>query len=163
MKFKTWDTENKKMLQQEDVKNWPFSKLMAPPYVLLWSSGRSTADGKEIFAGDLIRSMHSGPLMEIRLGQYQAFCPADRYEMPNVGFYAAADGYTDMPLGDPSEYAMHMGNIYEGRSPEAERIREDLQEYVCELCRFPKEAADQEELEESFCSKCKVDQMLLGL
>ena len=39
-----------------------------------------------------------------------AYCPADKTYMDNVGFFAEAEGYPQMPIGDLSAYALKIGN-----------------------------------------------------
>lgn len=43
--------------------------------------------------------------MTIRYGEYEAFCPGDQCPMANIGFYVEAEGYSNMPLGEPDMYA----------------------------------------------------------
>ncbi|MBS6954274.1 MAG: hypothetical protein KH230_13735 [Enterocloster asparagiformis] len=81
------------------------------------STGKYDISGKEIFEGDIIESHLGGKIladnMVVRYGTYQAHCPVDRQDMDSVGFYIAASGLPDMPVGPMEDYAKVIGNIHE--------------------------------------------------
>jgi hypothetical protein len=79
--------------------------------VFLGSTGQNDINGKEILEGHIIKSLLNDEKMLVKYGTYEAFCPADRQSMSNVGFYVIAPGYTDMPLGPTEEYAEIIGHI----------------------------------------------------
>lgn len=81
------------------------------------STGKNDISGKEVYEGDFIES-HQGfcildILMQIRYGTYEAYCPADRCYMDNIGFFVEAAGYPQMPVGPLGDYAKIIGNTYE--------------------------------------------------
>lgn len=86
-------------------------------HVLQRSTGRHDISGREIFEGDFIESHQNGKildvLMVVKYGTYEAYCPADKCYMDNVGFYVEAIGYPQMPLGPLENYAKIIGNIFE--------------------------------------------------
>lgn len=68
--------------------------------------------GDELYEDDLITGSN-GVVMVIRYGEYQAYCPVNEAFMRSVGFYAAAPGYPDMPIGNTDRYATKIGNIHD--------------------------------------------------
>lgn len=81
------------------------------------STGRCDISMQEVYDGDFIES-HQGTkvldiLMLVKYGTYQAYCPADQEYMDNVGFFVAAKGYPQMPVGPLEDYAKVIGNAYE--------------------------------------------------
>lgn len=85
------------------------------------SVGRSTEhfdiSEQEVYEGDFIES-HQGTkildiLMLVKFGTHIAYCPADEQYMDGVGFYVAAVGYPQMPVGPLHDYAKVIGNTYE--------------------------------------------------
>lgn len=92
--------------------NGKFQEVSADQYILQKSTGKTDQNLKEIFEGDLVESQVGGQKIEIKYGRYKAFCPADQEYMDNIGFYAACEGYMDMPIGPLEEYAVWIGNIF---------------------------------------------------
>lgn len=80
-------------------------------------TGKFDISGMGVYEGDFIES-HQGTqildiLMLIKYGAYEAYCPADKCYMENVGFYVEAVGYPQMPLGSLSDYAKVIGNVFD--------------------------------------------------
>lgn len=75
--------------------------------------GKEYMDGEVAFQGDIFESQSAGVRMVLKYGTYEAYCPADRTVMDSVGFYAEAEGYSAMPIGDLSDYALKIGNIFD--------------------------------------------------
>ena len=69
-----------------------------------------------------IRSENMGTslVMEICYGEYQAYCPVDDIWLPIIGFYAKAENYKDMPIGDLPEYALRLYNRFDKKGEENE-------------------------------------------
>lgn len=85
--------------------------------ILMKNTGKQDISGEFVYEGDFIES-HQGAqildiLMLVKYGTYEAYCPADKAYMDNVGFYVEAIGYPQMPLGPLSDYAKVIGNVYE--------------------------------------------------
>lgn len=76
-------------------------------------TGKEYMDGETAFEGDIFESQVNGTIMILRYGTYQAYCPVDRCYMDSVGFYAEAEGLPPMPIGDLSDYALKIGNIFD--------------------------------------------------
>lgn len=117
MNFRIWDIIQRKMLGWRDVMTLPAWEIFPGTpeqraYNVMCSTGKSDMKGIEIFEGDIIENPN-GIRMKIRFGTYQAFCPADKQYMDNVGFYAEAPGLPQMPIGPLEDYATVIGNIYE--------------------------------------------------
>lgn len=94
-----------------------FCRYEIDPTTLRRFTGRYDISGKEIYEGDFFES-HQGTqildiLMMVKFGTYEAYCPADDCYMDNVGFYAEAIGYPQMPLGPLENYAKVIGNIFD--------------------------------------------------
>lgn len=68
-------------------------------------TGQFDINKEMLWEDDEIVSEVNGVHMFIRYGEYEAYCPADEVMMKNIGFYAEAEGYPDMPLGPTEEYA----------------------------------------------------------
>lgn len=84
--------------------------------ILMKNTGKQDISGKFVYEGDFIES-HQGTqildiLMLVKYGTYNAYCPADEEYMDNVGFFVEAVGYPPMPIGQLSEYAKVIGNVY---------------------------------------------------
>ena len=82
--------------------------------------------GNVLFEGDVYRNPDN-LLFEVCYGKYQAYCPADKCYMENVGFFAISKDTKEiygidapMPLGSTEDYAYLVGNIFD--SPE---LRQD--------------------------------------
>lgn len=75
-------------------------------------TGQKYMDGEVAFQGDIFESQVDGTIMILRYGTYQAYCPVDKCYMNSVGFYAEAEGLPPMPIGDLSDYALKIGDIY---------------------------------------------------
>ncbi len=75
--------------------------------------------GNVLFEGDVYRNKEFLKF-EICYGKYQAYCPADKDYMENVGFFAVSDDVKElynmeapMPLGYTEDYAILLGNIFD--------------------------------------------------
>lgn len=75
--------------------------------------------GNVLFEGDVYRNADN-LVFEICYGKYQAYCPADKCYMENVGFFVISDDTREfykveppMPLGNTEDYAYLMGNIFD--------------------------------------------------
>lgn len=75
--------------------------------------------GNVLFEGDVYRNPDN-LVFEICYGKYQAYCPADKCYMENVGFFAISDDTKElynveapMPLGSTEDYAYLLGNIFD--------------------------------------------------
>ncbi len=79
--------------------------------VFLGSTGKNDINGNELYEGHIIESALSADKMLVKYGEYDAYCPADRQMMKNVGFYVTAKDLHDMPLGPTEEYAKVIGHI----------------------------------------------------
>lgn len=82
--------------------------------------------GNVLFEGDVYRNPDN-LLFEVCYGKYQAYCPADKCYMENVGFFTISKDVRElckvdapMPLGSTEDYAYLVGNIFD--SPE---LRQD--------------------------------------
>lgn len=75
--------------------------------------GKEYMDAEVAFQGDIFESQADGTIMIVRYGTYQVYCPADKCYMDSVGFYAEAEGLPPMPIGDLSDYALKIGNIFD--------------------------------------------------
>lgn len=80
--------------------------------VLLRSTGCYDINKNELIEEDTISSVLTDIKMTIKYGEYEAYCPADRAYMKNIGFYVQAEGIPDMPLGPTEDYAIRIGNKY---------------------------------------------------
>lgn len=82
-------------------------------------NGRCDISGQLMFEGDIFEAHQETQIlavtMVLRYGVYQAYCPSDKEFMDNVGFYAEAKGYPDMPVGDTESYAKVIGNIHDNK------------------------------------------------
>ena len=81
------------------------------PETLCRDTGRVYMNEERAYEGDIFESQSNGLIMVLRYGTWQAYCPADRAYMDCVGFYAEAEGYPQMPIGDLKDYALKIGNI----------------------------------------------------
>lgn len=76
-------------------------------------TGKRDVHKELLFEHDYIESMNNGLIMEICYGEYQAYCPEDRTWLQAIGFYAKAENYRDMPVGDLPEYALKLRNRFD--------------------------------------------------
>lgn len=83
------------------------------PNTICRCTGKEYMDSEIAFEGDIMESQTCGLRMLIKYGTYEAYCPEDKECMDSVGFYAQALGYKDMPIGDLSDYALKVGNIFD--------------------------------------------------
>lgn len=87
--------------------------LKKDSYEIQICTGKQDFEGNDLYAGDVIKSLVGGQLIEIRYGAHDSFCPADQSVMDNVGFYAVSNGYPIMPIGNTEDYAIRIGNVLE--------------------------------------------------
>lgn len=85
--------------------------LEVDPTTICRCVGKKYIDGEEAFENDRFVSSYCGLTMALKYGTYQAWCPMDACFMDNVGFYAEAEGYPPMPIGNLQEYAWKIGNL----------------------------------------------------
>lgn len=78
-------------------------------------------DGEEAWEGDIFESQSNGLKMVLRYGNHLAWCPEDQCETEGMGFFAEAQGYMQMPIGDLSCYALKCGNIFD-KDDKEERV-----------------------------------------
>lgn len=83
------------------------------PSTICRCTGKEYMDHEIAYEGDIFKSQSCGVIMVLKYGTYTAYCPADKCCMESVGFYAEAAGYPQMPIGDLSEYAIRLGNIFD--------------------------------------------------
>ena len=83
------------------------------PETICRCTGKEYMDGEAAYEGDIFESQACGLKMILKYGTYQSYCPEDNEYMDNVGFYAEAKGYPHMPIGDLSDYALKVGNIFD--------------------------------------------------
>lgn len=76
-------------------------------------TGKEYMDGKSAYEGDIYKNPGCGIMFVLKYGTYEAYCPADKCYMDNVGFYAEATGYPQMPIGDLKDYGLKIGNIFD--------------------------------------------------
>ncbi|WP_195267500.1 hypothetical protein [Eubacterium sp. 1001713B170207_170306_E7] len=76
-----------------------------------------------LFEHDYIESMNNGLFMEICYGEYLAYCPADEIWLPTIGFYAKAENYKDMPVGELPDYALRLHNKFDDKGEENENSK----------------------------------------
>ena len=76
-------------------------------------TGKEYMDGEIAYEGDIYKNPRCGVVFVLKYGTYQAYCPADDAYMDSVGFYAEAEGYPQMPIGDLKEYGLKIGNIFD--------------------------------------------------
>ncbi len=84
------------------------------PSTVCRHTGKQYMNWEDAWENDIFESQLNGLRMVLKYGTYQAYCPADKAFMETVGFYAAAEGYPDMPIGDLRSYAIKVGNLFDG-------------------------------------------------
>lgn len=89
------------------------------PYTVTRCTGKTDVNGNVLFEGDLIYNQNYA-IFEICYGTYQAYCPAERNYVENVGFFVISSSMKDeegrkipMPLGSTENYAQLIGNIFD--------------------------------------------------
>lgn len=107
-----WDLEEVGICMEGTCTTVPMKSV-----ILMRNTGKKDISGEDVFEGDFIES-HQGTqilsiLMLVKYGTYDAYCPADKEYMDNVGFFVEAVGYPPMPVGPLSDYAKVIGNTYE--------------------------------------------------
>lgn len=75
-------------------------------------SGKEYMDGETAYENDIFMNP-DGLIFVMKYGTYEAYCPADKCYMQNIGFYAEAAGYPQMPIGDIADYALKIGNVFD--------------------------------------------------
>lgn len=108
LRGRIWDGAKMCVMDKDEFKIFVKADLSD----IMLSTGKMDIAGQEVFAGDIIVNPN-GIRMVICFGEYQAWCPADKCYMQNVGFFATGDGFPDMPIGPLEEYARVIGNVYE--------------------------------------------------
>lgn len=100
---------------EENLPKW----IELEPETLTRCCDKHDVPGNVLFEGDVYRNPDN-LLFEICYGKYMAYCPADKCQMENVGFFAVSldvknfYGVGDpMPLGETEEYAYLVGNIFD--------------------------------------------------
>lgn len=144
MKIRAWDLNNKCFLDLKDDDKYRLS-ISIENDICICSLIEKDNDGYEkqlevdisyftgqhdlawhdIYSGDIIESQCGGQIIEIRFGEYQAYCPADKMNMTNMGFYAVSHGYPIMPIGDIQDYGIKIGNIYENPEYKIKEMKEN--------------------------------------
>lgn len=124
--YRAWNADEKKMCGVHYI-NWDTGEagisirdtctLVSLDSVhLMKNTHKQDISGADVYEGDFIESHLGGEILDIRMlvkyGAYEAYCPADKCYMENVGFYVEAAGYPQMPLGPLQDYAKTIGNIY---------------------------------------------------
>lgn len=148
--FKAKRTDNgewvKGYLMDENYINVPFNDNDAcgrfddpveiDPETVCRCTGKEYIDGEIAYEGDIYKNLSifsfrsypfgipgCGVIFVLKYGTYEAYCPADRCYMDNVGFYAEATGYPQMPIGNLKEYGLKIGNIFD--NPELYEVIEN--------------------------------------
>jgi len=125
--YRAWHKE-KKLMHEVGYINWDKEEagihvgctLITVPFkdiILMRNTHKPDISGADVYEGDFIES-HQGDkildiLMLVKYGTYEAYCPADKVYMDNVGFFVEAVGFPQMPVGLLSDYAKVIGNVYE--------------------------------------------------
>lgn len=99
--------------EEPDVVDFDLRAYEVVPETCCLYSGKEYMDGEKAYEGDVFESQGTGIVMVLRYGVWQAYCPADDEFMECVGFYAEADGYPQMPIGDLHEYALKTGSVFD--------------------------------------------------
>lgn len=106
--------ENYIKTQDEDEYGGKFtSEVLIDPETVCRCTGKKYMNGEIAYEGDIYKNPGCGVVFVLKYGTYTAYCPADDTYMDNVGFYAEAEGYPQMPIGDLSTYALKIGNIFD--------------------------------------------------
>lgn len=66
---------------------------------------QSDRNGRELYVGDVIRSVYGVAQFTIRWGEHTAYCSLDGAWMNSIGFYAENRGGC-FPLGNTAEWAV---------------------------------------------------------
>lgn len=93
----------------------PIEKIQVEidPSTICKCTEKEYMDGEIAYEGDIYENPECGIIFVLKYGTYEAYCPADRCYMDNVGFYAEAAGYPQMPIGDLKDYGLKRGNIFD--------------------------------------------------
>lgn len=83
------------------------------PETVCKCTGKEYMNGEIAYEGDIYENPGCRVVFVLKYGTYTAYCPADDAYMDSVGFYAEAEGYPQMPIGDISAYALKIGNIFD--------------------------------------------------
>lgn len=124
-----------------------FVAFEVDPETICPCTGRHYMNGELAYAGDRFESQVNGLHMTLYYGFYQAYCPADNAWVDSVGFYAEADGYPQMPIGDLEHYALKIGTIFDEEERElCQYSPSGTCEYQsCVECGWCEKALDAEE------------------
>lgn len=76
------------------------------PKTLKRNTGKHYMDGEPAYEGDVYVNPWLHVTFRLKYGIYHAWCPVDNCYLDGVGFYAEADGYPQMPVGNLEEYAL---------------------------------------------------------
>lgn len=125
--YRAWYEQVKKMCEVYFI-NWDLNEVgicieggcttvPLKSVILMKNTHKTDISGNEVFEGDFLES-HQGTqvldiLMLVKYGIYEAYCPADKAYMDNVGFFVEAVGYPQMPVGPLEDYAKVIGNMCE--------------------------------------------------
>lgn len=125
--YRAWHEKVKKMCEVQYI-NWYLDEVgiciegacttvPLKSIELMKNTHKTDISGTEVYEGDFLES-HQGTqvldiLMLVKYGTYEAYCPADKEYMDNVGFFVEAVGYPQMPIGPLEDYAKVIGNAYE--------------------------------------------------
>lgn len=100
---------------EENFPTW----IEVVPETVTRCTGKHDVAGNVLCEGDVYRNPDN-LVFEICYGKYQAYCPADKCYMENVGFFVISDDTREfynveapMPLGSTEDYAYLLGNIFD--------------------------------------------------
>lgn len=114
--FKLKGKEKHLMFTGEFDKSGAFPKFVhheIEPATICKCTGKEYMNGETAYEGDIYKNPKCGVVFVLKYGTYTAYCPEDNTYMDNVGFFAEAEGYPQMPIGDLSTYALKIGNIFD--------------------------------------------------